>query len=101
MVYSFFEFGVHFERRLDPCGANECDDDLMALQGFASPRTCYVAKQAMLDFVPFARTRWKVADFDLNADVIGESLQFVFPKSTARPIATATVGRDQYLPRLI
>ena len=95
VVFSFVQFGMHFEPRISPCGANECDDDLIAFQRFASPRTCDVAEQTMLDLVPFTRARWKVTHFDLNAKEIRESLQFVFPKTTASPIATAAVGRDQ------
>lgn len=54
-----------------------------------------MAKQAMLDLVPFARTGWKVADLDLHVQFVRRLLQFVFPEAVSRAVAAPTVGGDQ------
>src|SRR3972149_5856534 len=54
-----------------------------------------MAKHPMLDLVPLAGARWKVAHLDLNVEFVREFLQFVFPQATAMSIAAAAVGRNQ------
>src|SRR6266446_4831658 len=54
-----------------------------------------MAKQPMLDLVPFAGSRWEVAYLDFQAKVVAQLLQFHFPQPIAATVAAATVGRDQ------
>ena len=48
----------------------------------------------MLDFVPFAGARWQVVHDDVDAQFIGEALQFAFPQPHPRAIAAAAVRGD-------
>src|SRR5437870_503664 len=54
-----------------------------------------VVAQLMLDLVPFAGSRWEVAYLDFQAKVVAQLLQFHFPQPIAATVAAATVGRDQ------
>ena len=49
----------------------------------------------MLDLVPFAGSGREVAYRDLQARLVGELLQFEFPKPQAGAIAAAAVGSDE------
>ena len=45
----------------------------------------------MLDFVPLAGAGGQVADRDLDAELVGQLLQFAFPQPDPRAVAAATV----------
>ena len=48
----------------------------------------------MLDFVPLAGAGWQVADDNVEAEFIGQFLQFAFPQPDPRAVAAA-IGGDQ------
>ena len=49
----------------------------------------------MLDFVPLAGAGRQVADHDVEAELVGQLLQFAFPQPHPRAVAAASVGGDQ------
>ncbi len=87
------EFGLDAEAFVRGCGGDELDNDFMADEGFAAPVSGDVAKQTMLDLVPFAGSWWKMTDVYLQARRIGEVLQCDFPQFAASAVAAAGVDR--------
>ena len=77
---------------------DQADDGLAADRRFASLVLRDETEQAMLDLVPFACARRKMADHELQ--LVSQFLQRHFPESRARTVAAAAVGRDQHLLRL-
>ena len=49
----------------------------------------------MLDFVPLAGAGGQVADEDVEAEFVGQLLQFAFPQPHPRTVAAAAIGGDQ------
>ena len=61
---------VNFEARSGASVTDARYDNFVRLERHASPIPCYVTEQSMLDFVPFARPRWVVANFDDQSRLI-------------------------------
>src|SRR5689334_24040492 len=49
----------------------------------------------MLDFVPLAGAGRQVADHDVEAEFVGQLLQFAFPQPDPRAVAASAIGGDQ------
>src|ERR1022692_3755311 len=81
------------------CGgsSDQVDDDFMAHQRFAAPVLRDEREQTMLDLVPFAGSRRKVADRNLQSGFIGQFLQLQFPQPHSRPVAASAVRCNQEL----
>src|SRR5688572_10043167 len=62
------------------CASDEVDDRLEARQGLSSPVLRDVAEEPVFDLIPLARTRWEVADMDTKACLVGQILEFDFPR---------------------
>lgn len=54
-----------------------------------------MTEYTMLDFVPFAGTRWKVTYFDRYVEFVREFLEFVFPQPIARSVAPTAISRNE------
>jgi len=63
----------------------------MAFQWYTSPIASDMTKQPMFDLVPFASARRIVTYFDRHAGFVGQSLQFIFPKSISMAVAPNAV----------
>ena len=63
--------------------SDEVNDHLVAHKRLAAPVLGDERKQPMLDLVPLAGSRRKVADGDRQGDLVGEALQFGFPQPKA------------------
>jgi|694.fasta_scaffold14416_5 hypothetical protein len=63
----------------------------MAFQWYTSPIASDMTKQLMFDLVPFASARRIVTYFDRHAGFVGQSLQFIFPKSISMAVAPNAV----------
>ena len=68
------ERGFHEEASARGGRGDQIDDGLMADEGFAPPVLRDETEQPMLDLVPFARARGKVADRQCQAQLVGQSL---------------------------
>jgi hypothetical protein len=73
-VFASVKFGSDCEARFCCRATNQVHDHLMACQRAASPVLCYLRKQPVLYFVPFARSRRKVTDGDLDVLFIRQLL---------------------------
>jgi hypothetical protein len=51
-------------------------------------------KKAVLDFVPLAGAGRQMADHHVEAEFVGQLLQFAFPQPDPRAIAAAAIGGD-------
>ena len=54
-----------------------------------------VTEESMLDLIPLACPWREVTQFDLEADLIRESLEFPPPQACSRAVAAAAVRSDQ------
>src|SRR5260370_7257173 len=78
-----------------PGGADRVDDPREAPQGLPPPVAADVRKEPMLDRVPLARPRGKVAGRDREARAIGQLLQLPLPQPEPAPVAAPGIGRDE------
>ena len=65
-------------------GSDQVDDDFMAHQRFAAPVLRNKREQAVLDLIPLAGSRRKVADRGLQPRFVGQFLQLQFPQPHLR-----------------
>jgi hypothetical protein len=49
-------------------------------------------EKAVLDFVPLAGAGWQMADHNVEAEFLGQFLQFAFPQADPRAVAAAAPG---------
>src|SRR4051794_40940796 len=75
-------------------GADEIDDHTIADQRLRLPVHRDEREQAVLHLVPFARTRRQVVNGDVDAQLVGKTLEFKLPQPHARAIAAAAIGGD-------
>jgi len=67
----------------------------VSLKRDASPVPRDVTEQTMFNFVPFARSGWKVADFNNQTRFVRQLLQLQFPQTIAVSVAAAAIGSHQ------
>src|SRR5437660_2487118 len=77
-----------------PGVANRFDYDFVSFQGNSLPVSCDVAKESVLDLVPFARSRRIVTNLDHQTRLVGKTLKLQFPQPIAGTVAAATVRGD-------
>ena len=82
------------------CRTDQIHHDLVRFQGNAAPVARDVAKQPMLDLVPLARARRKMANLQNQPRSIGKSLKLRLPKTGAVAVAAAAVAGNQQSPRV-
>jgi len=95
LVLGLVALGLHFELSLSCRCGDKLHDNFMADEGFAPPVLSNVTEQAMLDFVPFARRRRKVANANLKTRLTTQLRQALFPQTTGRAIAAPAVGGNE------
>src|SRR5205809_3565462 len=71
------------------------DHRFVVLQGFATPIRRDEGKQAVLDLVPFAGPRRKMAHPQGKTRFVGKFLQFQLPQAQPPPVAAPAIGRNQ------
>jgi hypothetical protein len=74
---------------------DQIDNGSAGEQWSATPILGDKAKEAVLNLVPLARSRWKVADMHRQLDFISKLLQGDFPQPGATAIASATIRRNE------
>ena len=77
------EFAQDFQAGLGRRRGDEVDDDLVADQGAGAPVHGDEREQAVLDLVPLACSRREMMDLNLDAEFVGEALQFELPQAHA------------------
>ena len=82
-VLAGVEFAAHGEAGFGGRGRDQLDDHAIADEWFGAPVLADEREEAVLDFVPLAGAGRQVADRDVEAELVGQILEFAF--STAAP----------------
>src|ERR1039457_3316884 len=77
---------------------NQVHDRLVISQRLTPPVRRNEREEPVLDLVPLAGARWKVADGKRQAAFIRETLQLQFPESQPPTVAAPAIGGDQQCP---
>ena len=77
------------------CGRDQLYNDFVTDQRSTPPVHADMREEPMLDLVPLAGSRRKMANSNLEARVVGESLQLNLPEARSVTIASASVGTDE------
>src|SRR6516225_5740204 len=64
----------------------EIDNHAITDEGLGAPILADEGKQPVLDFVPLAGAGRQVADRDVETELVGQLLQFVFPQADPRAV---------------
>src|SRR5260370_21320347 len=94
-VLAGVEFTAHREAGFGGSGRDQLDDHAIADEWLGAPVLADEGEEAVLDFVPLAGAGRQVADHDVEAELVGQLLQFAFPQPHPRTVAAAAVGGDQ------
>src|SRR6266446_7468951 len=76
-------------------GRDQLDDDAIADERLGAPVLADEGEEPMFDFVPLAGAGRQVADHDVEAELVGQLLEFALPQPHPRAVAAASVGGDQ------
>ena len=85
-VLAGVELAAHGEAGLGRGGRDQLDNRAIVDERLA--RQFWLMKE-VLDLVPFAGAGRQVADHDIEAELVGQLLQFAFPQPHPRPVAAA------------
>src|ERR1700726_1102211 len=91
-VLTGVEFAAHSEAGFGGSSRDQLDDDAIADEWLGTPVLADEREEAVLDFVPLAGAGRQVADRDVDAELVGQLLQFAFPQPHPRPVAVAAPG---------
>src|SRR6516164_6427057 len=94
-VLASVELAAHGEAGFGGGGRDQLDNHAITDEGLGAPILADEGEQPVLDFVPLAGAGRQVADRDVETELVGQLLQFVFPQANPRAVAAAAVGGDQ------
>src|SRR5271167_501907 len=94
-VLAGVEFAAHGEAGFGGGSRDQLDDHAITDEWLGAPVLAAEGEQAVLDFVPLAGAGRQVADHDVEAELVGQLLQFAFPQPHPRAVAAAAIGGDQ------
>ena len=77
------------------CGRDQLDDHAIADERLGAPVLADEGEEAVLDLVPLAGAGRQVADHDVEAEFVGQLLEFAFPQPHPRAVAAPAIGGDQ------
>jgi len=98
-IVATVEVSVDRQAGLSSGGANEVEDLLIAVEGFASPVLGDLREETMLDRVPFRSYGRVVGDGKCQAVGIGQlGLEFCFPSAATLAVTAAGIAQDEELP---
>src|SRR5437588_42954 len=89
------ESAAHSEAGFGGSSRDQLDDDAITDEWLGTPVLADETEEAVLDFVPLAGAGRQVADHDVDAELVGQLLQFAFPQPHPRAVAAAAIGGDQ------
>src|SRR5258708_17017701 len=93
------ELALHCQACLSRSGSDQLQDHRVACERFAAPVLADPGKEAMLNLVPFARSRRQVANRDREVGLIRQLLQFPFPYAHTAAVAASSICTDEQLLR--
>src|SRR5437868_758086 len=99
-VLASVEFAAHSEAGFGGSSRDQLDDDAITDEWLGTPVLADETEEAVLDFVPLAGAGRQVADHDVDAELVGQLLQFAFPQPHPRAVAAAAIGGDEQTARL-
>src|SRR5438094_4095942 len=94
-ILASIEFAAHGEAGFGGAGRDQFDDDPVADERLGAPVLADEGEEPVFDFVPLAGAGRQVADHDIEAEFVGQLLQFAFPQPHPRAVAAAAVRGDQ------
>src|SRR6266404_8360067 len=86
-VLAGVEFTAHSEAGFGGSGRNQLDDQPIADERLGAPVLADEGEEAVFDFVPLAGAGRQVADRDIEAEFVGQLLEFAFPQPHPRTVA--------------
>src|SRR5438445_2347237 len=86
-VVAGVEFTAHSEAGFGGSGRNQLDDHPIADERLGAPVLADEGEEAVFDFVPLAGAGRQVADRDIEAEFVGQLLDFAFPQPHPRTVA--------------
>src|SRR5580700_6677968 len=89
------ELAAHGEAGFGGGGRDQLGDHAIADEWFGAPVLADEGEEAVLDLVPLAGARRQVADRDVEAELVGQILEFAFPQPHPRAVAAPAIGGDQ------
>src|ERR1700738_2756203 len=75
-------FTAHREAGFGGSGRDQLDDHAMADEWLGAPVLADEGEEAVLDLVPLAGAGRQVADRNAEVELVGQRLQFAFPRPT-------------------
>src|ERR1700680_1230641 len=94
-VAAGIDFSMNLESLRSGRGGDEIDDHLVAQQRFSAPVLTDETEQPVLDLVPLACARRKMADSDPQSRFIGQLLQFHLPEPETWSVTASSIRRDE------
>src|SRR5271157_1470897 len=94
-ILAVVKLAAHGEAGFGGGGRDQLDDHAITDEWLGAPVLADEGEQAVLDLVPLAGAGRQVADHDVEAELIGQLLQFAFPQPYPRAVAAAAIGGDQ------
>src|SRR6266446_9575626 len=88
-VLAGVEFAAHSEAGFGGRRRDQLDYDAIADERPGAPVLADKGEEAVLDFVPLAGAGRQVANHDIDAELVGQLLQFTFPQPHPRAVAAA------------
>src|SRR6266404_9059152 len=88
-VLAGVEFAAHSEAGFGGRRQDQLDYDAIADERPGAPVLADKGEEAVLDFVPLAGAGRQVANHDIEAELVGQLLQFTFPQPHPRAVAAA------------
>src|SRR6266404_6322910 len=86
------EFTAHSEAGFGGSGRYQLDDHPIADEWLGPPVLADEGEEAVFDFVPLAGAGRQVADRDVEAELVGQLLEFAFPQPHPRAVAASAPG---------
>src|SRR6186997_871215 len=91
--------GIELRPNLQTCRGGGCrdqvDNNLVADQRLAAPVLADEGEKTVLNLVPFAGTRRKVAHRNRHLKLVSQLLKLYFPQTDSRSVAATTIRGDQ------
>ena len=95
LILPGIQFCLHPQAGLGSRGSNQIDHGFVTDQRLSLPVQADKRKHAVLDFVPFTRIRWIMANGHFQPHLVGELLQIIFPGTIATSVTGAPIGIQQ------
>src|SRR4029079_8068245 len=92
-VLLLIQLGAHLEARFGGRGGDQLDNRPIGAQRLCPPIDRDEGKEPMLNLVPFARSRWEMANGNREIELICQLLKLDLPQAYAVAVAATAVGR--------